>query len=182
MSVTTAGVDGCCWSVFSLSFSGDRKQQQQQQQSSPLCLFEHYLRWRDVLQLKWWTCFRRLGTQHWLFFFFFIRASVVDDVYQVTIRTSLGAGAAERSDGSHQHDKGHERSDGYADDHGHRERFCVETDTVVMIRNQITKSMTWAFMTDQTTNDWHLWLGEGDVILFIVRLESESIRLAIGRA
>ena len=41
-------------------------------------------------------------------------------------RTSLGAGAAERPDGAHEDDDGHEGSHGDADDHRHRERFCGE--------------------------------------------------------
>ncbi|TNN83833.1 hypothetical protein EYF80_006009 [Liparis tanakae] len=40
------------------------------------------------------------------------------------IRTSLGAGATERSNGAHEDYEGHERSHRNADDHRHWERFC----------------------------------------------------------
>lgn len=41
-------------------------------------------------------------------------------------RTSLGAGATERSDGAHEDNEGHESSHSNADDHRHWERLCRE--------------------------------------------------------
>lgn len=65
--------------------------------------------------------------------YFGMHASV--DVTGKRRRTSLGAGATERSDGAHEDNEGHESSHSNADDHRHWERLCGEQQRDVSLYN-----------------------------------------------
>lgn len=74
-------------------------------------------------------------------------------------RTSLGAGAAERSDGAHEDNDGHESSHGNADDHRHWERFCIEQQqqkTNMFFYNDLTTTFDMHFSVFSEFNVWHV--------------------------
>lgn len=74
-------------------------------------------------------------------------------------RTSLGAGAAERSDGAHEDNDGHESSHGNADDHRHWERFCIEQQqhkTNMFFYNDLTTTVYMHFSVFNEFNVWHV--------------------------
>lgn len=70
--------------------------------------------------------------------FFDMHASV--EVTWARRHTSLGAGAAERPDGAHEDNDGHESSHGDADDHRHRERFCGEQQREMSFHNLMVQT------------------------------------------
>lgn len=74
-------------------------------------------------------------------------------------RTSLGAGAAECSDGAHEDNDGHESSHGNADDHRHWERFCIEQQqqkTNMFFYNDLTTTVYMHFSVFNEFNVWHV--------------------------